>query len=827
MIGIGPTAATFAQADPRRSGSGRILAIASASDNQRLYLGSYAGVWRSDDGGRNFRQLGRPQPGTFDADVPDAIHAPHILDIAVSPSDPNLVLAAAQRGNYNPSRNGVYRSTDGGDRWTLVLPAFSVGQVVFAPDDGALAFAALGGSVAVSRDGGATWTQAPASSAWHVAIGPLEASGVRRAYAAGSNRIWRSIDSGASWQRDLGANLVRDSRQQLSTFIVANGGGALPAFAMQNFDGFAQSVGTKALAIEPGNPQRVYLATASGTLGPSYFAKKPDKTPVPDGTGCNTTADRLAGEGSLWLGDFTGFDTVGAASWTAVPGPGVYAGGTTPSGQVFVVTHATDTGYLLFFADHAQVHMSKGEPRATAAWHRLDGKDASFDKRKNELFDHLNVHVDPYCVAASIGIDLTLKPVTDVPSPYNLNSELDAHLGGTIWMANDGGVQFSDDGGETWVPSKGIDTVDAINIAGVAGLGPAPALYIGTGDNDSFFSRDGGAKWHDTAIDLGDADAWFADIAQATRVVQFTPRNNKGFHIVTGSGYPDAGNAGAHRNVPGPPNNNVSSGPVLRGYAPLIRTLATEPAPPDGDYLVIGDRSDGTRALWRTLAASSITQPEDWEDPAKAQQIGPPLPTPTVDIVQASGGHASPVFYISDNASLWVLDAGQWRTLVPNMTPGQPTSARRMFVDPFEPRLIYILDNAAFRVSIDGGRTWQLDANLTRAMSGNGKLALTAGGTVRDMLFVRTDRLTRFAFGSAGVMFTIDGIDWRVLHNSIAEGGVPECGFFDGITDPLARTLYVCTEGRGVFRIDNIPAPPPFTSFDGDLMTFAAILHDA
>ena len=95
MIGLGPTPGNFAQADPRRSGSGRIVAIAAASDNQRLYLGSNAGVWRSDDGGRNFRQMGRPQPGTYDADVSGALYAPHILDIAVSPTDPNLVLAVA------------------------------------------------------------------------------------------------------------------------------------------------------------------------------------------------------------------------------------------------------------------------------------------------------------------------------------------------------------------------------------------------------------------------------------------------------------------------------------------------------------------------------------------------------------------------------------------------------------------------------------------------------------------------------------------------------------------------------------------------------------
>ena len=86
-------------------------------------------------------------------------------------------------------------------------------------------------------------------------------------------------------------------------------------------------------------------------------------------------------------------------------------------------------------------------------------------------------------------------------------------------------------------------------------------------------------------------------------------------------------------------------------------------------------------------------------------------------------------------------------------------------------------------------------------MTGGGKLDLTAGGVVRDMLFLRTERFTRFAFGSAGVMYTMDGVVWQALINSIAMGGCPESGFFDGITDPLNRTLYVELEGRSVLRI--------------------------
>ena len=181
---VGPSPDNFVGANAVRGGSGRILSLAAAADGRRLYAGSYAGVWRSDDAGRNWRQMTRPQPATFDAEVPGALFAPYVVDLAVSPGDANLVIAAAESSLFAPlrSRDGLYRSTDGGATWSLVqaLPSLhAVSQVAFAPDDPNLVMAALGPSVAVSTNAGANWTlvrlNAANNPAWHVAIGPATA----------------------------------------------------------------------------------------------------------------------------------------------------------------------------------------------------------------------------------------------------------------------------------------------------------------------------------------------------------------------------------------------------------------------------------------------------------------------------------------------------------------------------------------------------------------------------------------------------------------------------------------------------------------------------
>ena len=842
---VGPSPLNFVSGDFKRGGSGRMLCLAAAADSRRLYAGGYSGVWRSDDGGVNWRQMARPQPGSFDAEVAGALFAPYVLDLAVSPGDANLVVAVAEASPFSPNRDGIYRSTDGGATWTLVQPLVGsqrVSQVAFAPDDPNLVMAALGPSVAVSTNAGANWTlRSVSGTAWHVAIAPLEqGSEVRRAYAAGENRIWRSIDGGTTWQPDLGANLiiqVRDALEAIAKTVIPNYD--LPSFAPRTGHSF-ELVQGRALAIASDNSQHVYLVTRRGANGPTFFHRPNGAPHVPDGTTCNFPVDvdgvrtiRGAGEASLWFGDYTNFEAAQSARWEVVPGPPVYWGGSTPSGQTFVTTKPTPSGrHLVFFADNSHVHMSTGRPTRTSAWHRLDGRNIAVCRRMNALSNYLHVHADPYgAVLASPDFDVTLKVPTDVPSPYNDTSELDVHLGGVIWMVNDGGVWRSEDGGQTWKPARGLQTVDSINIAGVAKPNKGPALYIGTVDNDSFFTRDGGASWRDCWVHLGDADAWFADPAQPGRVIQFTPRDT-GLCIWSGD-FPNAEDSGSARRLPTPNSpppgmgpHNVVSGFVQRGYRPLVLTLATELPEPDGDLILVMTRPDGSLVLKRTRKLSAIDSADDWENPAIVEQVGPDLPAGAV-IAQAAGGHGHPVFYVSDGSQLWKLDAASqtWRKIVPGPPGSAATVAQRFFVDPYNPDLIYILESNLIKVSVDGGLKWMNDSFLTRAMTGDGRLATLPSDMLTDMHFLRSDRLQRFALGAAGVMRTTDGIDWRVVYNAIALPGLPESAYYDGVSNPLEPKLYVAVEGRGVLRL-GLPPPSPFEP-GGALLDILPILHEA
>ena len=162
---------------------------------------------------------------------------------------------------------------------------------------------------------------------------------------------------------------------------------------------------------------------------------------------------------------------------------------------------------------------------------------------------------------------------------------------------------------------------------------------------------------------------------------------------------------------------------------------------------------------------------------------------------------------------------------MPNNTLLTPVkSALRWFVDPYEPNTIYVLDADGVKVSVDGGGRWDLDVRFTRVITVDGKLTIS-GSLLQDMIFMRGERQTRFAFGTAGVFWTENfGVEWFPVVNSIALPGRPESGFFDPLSDQSDRALYVNCEGRSILRIGGIPGPPVFQPPQPlDLMQFAAL----
>ena len=195
------------------------------SDPNILYVGSGEGclrgnisygdgVYRSNDGGKTWKNLG----------LRDTRHIPKVL---VDPRNPEIVLVAALGHAFGPNHErGVFRTTDGGKTWANTLfvdDHTGATDLAFAPTNPNIVFASMyqvqrqpwtfvsggpGSGLYRSNDGGATWKHLEGHGLPEGLLGKIgvSVSGAdpNRVYAmieAEKGGLYRSQDGGDTWTR--------------------------------------------------------------------------------------------------------------------------------------------------------------------------------------------------------------------------------------------------------------------------------------------------------------------------------------------------------------------------------------------------------------------------------------------------------------------------------------------------------------------------------------------------------------------------------------------------------------------------------------------------
>lgn len=195
--------------------SGRVWGISVDPRNSSvIYVGTDGGgVWKTTNGGANWVPLTDTQANI------------NIRDITLAPTAPDTVFAATTGG-------GLLKSTNGGGNWTTLLPGFFVNSISVHPANPSILLAAahdfipppgpesvLGPefSIVRSADGGSSWTTTfPSANANAVVFDPTNGN---YAYVTTSSGLYRSTDSGVTWNLVPGNGLPSSPFGQLSLAI--------------------------------------------------------------------------------------------------------------------------------------------------------------------------------------------------------------------------------------------------------------------------------------------------------------------------------------------------------------------------------------------------------------------------------------------------------------------------------------------------------------------------------------------------------------------------------------------------------------------------------
>jgi len=278
---------------------GRIDDVAVVEGNTSIiYLGTATGgLWKTTNNGTTW------------APIFDDVGSTSIGDVAIAPSDPNIIWIGTGESNNRQSSSwgdGVYRSLDGGKSWQNcgLRDTKHIGRIVVDPRDPNVAYVAATGhlwgpnkerGVYKTTDGGKTWTSSlfinEDTGATDIAI-DLQSPGTlyaamyqRRRTAFGMNGggpssgIYKTVDGGATWKKltkdlpegvtgRIGLDIYRASPNIVYAVIENAKGGIFRSEdrgetwrKMSDTD--SRPMYYSQIRIDPNNDQRIWLCAAN------------------------------------------------------------------------------------------------------------------------------------------------------------------------------------------------------------------------------------------------------------------------------------------------------------------------------------------------------------------------------------------------------------------------------------------------------------------------------------------------------------------------------------------------------------------------------------
>ena len=265
--------AEYATGARGRDGNQQVMAIASSPVNPDhvLFGTDSSGVWRSTDGGINWFVLGENNNSwnvtdiiwsPYDENVAFCVQSPHrkysssvtksprtFLDglykttdagktwTLVLPKDfiseacSNGIVKYDKHGNiFALSSEGLYKSTDDGDTWTLAGNGFVVDKMGtyslhLFDDEGETMLVGVTGGLSYTEDGGKTWTNVSIpekmTDCTSVTVDPLNENHWMACFRGAEHMLQETYDCGKTWSK---VNYLKGKAAQIIRYVLKEDG---------------------------------------------------------------------------------------------------------------------------------------------------------------------------------------------------------------------------------------------------------------------------------------------------------------------------------------------------------------------------------------------------------------------------------------------------------------------------------------------------------------------------------------------------------------------------------------------------------------------------
>jgi photosystem II stability/assembly factor-like uncharacterized protein len=646
-----------------------------------------------------------------------------ITAVAIHPNDPNTVYVGSANG-------GVWKSTDFCASWTGLFDNMntqSIGSLAIDPkhpevvycgtgEANSLRSAYPGAGLYKSTDGGQSWTLSGLSASYSIAAIAINPQNTSELYAAvlGAQRkntpergVYKSTDAGASWSQSL--------------YI-------------------SDSCGAVDVVIDQQHPNRVFAGTWERTRRESYI--------------------KYGGpESALYL------STDAGASWTVLKNG--FPSDSTGLGRISIDVSASNPNIVYALAAYAD-GSSQGLYTSTdggASWAFINNMVGSSD-----YYAYFNrvVRVHPanpnelYCGGMWMehstdgGMGFDDVPVSHVDShafafaPSNHNF---------LVTGNDGGVDFSTDGGASWNNSSAL---------------PVTEFYAGTIHPRYPTTIFGGSQDNGVLITYQDRpDAWMELWAGDGMVCAVDSKNTQNWYVSTEY-------AGFAWSTDGGTSFYDGTGGLQADRSNWVAPLALDKRNPSKIYC-------GTYRIFR-----STDHMLSWYPMSKDLTNGAVQNLGTITTIDVAQSDTNVVYCGTDDANVWVTRDGAktWTKI----NSGLPYLwVTRVTVDPDSANICYVT-LSGYKVDLTGAhvfRTTDYGASWT-SISGN-----LPDAPINDVVVYPDDRNVLFIGTDVGVFYTTNlGVNWYRFGTGMPVTAV----VMDLSYDAASRELVAWTHGRSAWK---------------------------